>query len=67
MPHKVRTTTFVRHFILNQEEMKYLLNIVLLLLFTQGYSQIQNKTIIKMKIAVWDTYVTKKGRHNNAL
>ena len=57
----------MRHFILNQEEMKYLLNIVLLLLFTQGYSQIQNKTIIKMKIAVWDTYVTKKGRHNNAL
>ena len=60
MPHKVRTTTFVGHFILNQEEMKYLLNIVLLLIFTQGFSQTQNKATSKMKVAVWDTYVTKK-------
>ena len=48
------------HFILNQKEMKYLLNIVLLLIFTQGFSQTQNKATSKMKIAVWDTYVTKK-------
>ena len=48
------------HFILNQEEMKYLLNIVLLLIFAQGFSQTQNKATSKMKVAVWDTYVTKK-------
>lgn len=39
--------------------MKILLNIGLLLIFIQGCSQPQNETISKMKIAVWDTYVTK--------
>jgi len=48
----------VGHFVLNQ--MKLLLNIVLLLIFVQGCSQTQNKTTSKMKVAVWDTYVTKK-------
>lgn len=50
----------MRHFILDQEKMKYLLYLVLPLIFTQGFSQTQNKTTIKMKVAVWDTYVTKK-------
>ena len=40
--------------------MKPILNIVLLLICFQGYSQTQHKTNTKMKIAVWDTYVTKK-------
>lgn len=40
--------------------MKYILNIVLLLIFTQGFSQTQNTKPQKMKVAVWDTYVTKK-------
>ena len=39
--------------------MKLILNIVLLYLF-QGYSQTTNKKSNKMKVAVWDTYVTKK-------
>ena len=39
--------------------MKLLLNIVLLLSFLQGCSQTQNKKSNKMKVAVWDTYVTK--------
>ena len=40
--------------------MKPILNIVLLLICFQGYSHTQHKTNTKMKIAVWDTYVTKK-------
>lgn len=40
--------------------MKLLLNIVLLLTFVQGNSQAEIKTINKMEVAVWDTYVTKK-------
>lgn len=40
--------------------MKILLNFVLLLIFVQGYSQTQHKTTNKMKVTVWDTYVTKK-------
>ncbi len=40
--------------------MKLLLNIVLLLTFIPGCSQTQNNTTSKMKVAVWDTYVTKK-------
>jgi hypothetical protein len=38
--------------------MKLILNIVLLLALLLGCSQAQNKN--KMKVAVWDTYVTKK-------
>lgn len=40
--------------------MKIVLNFVLLLIFTQGYSQTTNIKSNKMKVAVWDTYVTKK-------
>ena len=40
--------------------MKLILNIVLLLIFMQGCSQTENKESNKMKVAVWDTYVTKK-------
>lgn len=40
--------------------MKLVLNIVLLLIFLQGYSQTENKESNKMKVAVWDTYVSKK-------
>ena len=40
--------------------MKLLLNIVLMLTFVQACSQTQNKIKDKMKVAVWDTYVTKK-------
>jgi len=40
--------------------MKLLLNIVLVLIFTYGYSQTINIKSNKMKVAVWDTYVTKK-------
>ena len=40
--------------------MKLLINSVLLLTFIHGHSQAQNKTTSKMKIVVWDTYVTKK-------
>lgn len=40
--------------------MIYILNIVLLLIFNQGFSQQQIKTTSKMEVAVWDTYVTKK-------
>ena len=40
--------------------MKLLLNIVLLLIFVQGYSHAQNKTTNKMQVTVWDTYVPKK-------
>ena len=38
--------------------MKVILNIVLLIIITQGCGLSQNKN--KMKVAVWDTYVTKK-------
>ena len=40
--------------------MKLLLTIVLLLTFITGFSQTQNKATTEMKVAVWDTYVTKK-------
>jgi hypothetical protein len=40
--------------------MKILIHFVLLLIFTQGYSQISPLTTNKMKVTVWDTYVTKK-------
>ncbi|MFZ7115505.1 MAG: DUF2024 family protein [Bacteroidota bacterium] len=40
--------------------MKLILNMVLLLTFVQACSQTQNKTKDNMKVAVWDTYVTKK-------
>ena len=40
--------------------MKLILNTVLLLICLQVYSQTQNKATSKMKVAVWDTYVTKK-------
>jgi Domain of unknown function (DUF2024) len=41
--------------------MKIVLNLALLLTFFQGYSQTQNKPTSNMKVAVWDTYVTKKN------
>jgi hypothetical protein len=41
--------------------MKLLFTIVLLSISISGYSQEQNKIIKKMKIAVWDTYLTKKN------
>lgn len=40
--------------------MKLIFNIVFLLVCMSGCSQSQNKTTNKMKVAVWDTYVTKK-------
>lgn len=40
--------------------MKLILNTVLLLIYFQVYSQTQNTKPQKMKVAVWDTYVTKK-------
>lgn len=43
----------------NYSIMKYLLYTVLLLCCNQAYSQTQKQN--KMKVAVWDTYVTKKN------
>ena len=40
--------------------MNVILKIVLLLISLQGCSQTHNKTKKNMKVAVWDTYVTKK-------
>jgi hypothetical protein len=40
--------------------MKLIINIVLLLICFQGCSQTTDKKNNKMKVAVWDTYVTKK-------
>jgi hypothetical protein len=40
--------------------MKSILTIVLLLICFQGFSQTTTKKSTKMKVAVWDTYVTKK-------
>ena len=40
--------------------MKLILNIVLLLICFQVFSQTKKSKPIKMKVAVWDTYVTKK-------
>lgn len=40
--------------------MKLLLNLILVLIFAKGYSQTTNIKSNKMKVAVWDTYVTKK-------
>ena len=40
--------------------MKLILNVVLLLICFQVFSQTQNTKPQKMKVAVWDTYVTKK-------
>lgn len=40
--------------------MKILIKFALLLILFQGCSQAQNKSISKMKVSVWDTYVTKK-------
>lgn len=57
MPHKVNFPHFVGHLI---KTMKTLLNIILLFTLTKGYSQTLLKQQNKMKIAVWDTYVTKK-------
>jgi hypothetical protein len=40
--------------------MKFILHIVLLLICFQGCSQTTDKKNDKMKVAVWDTYVTRK-------
>jgi hypothetical protein len=40
--------------------MKYLLHTLLLITCFQGCSQTQNNKPQKMKVAVWDTYVTRK-------
>ena len=40
--------------------MKLLINFVLLSILFQSCGQAQDKTTSKMKVAVWDTYVTKK-------
>jgi len=40
--------------------MKILITLVFLLPFLSGCSQTQNNSKNKMKVAVWDTYVTKK-------
>jgi hypothetical protein len=39
--------------------MKLMINIVFLLVCISSISQTQNKPTNKMKVAVWDTYVTK--------
>ena len=41
--------------------MKLILNSVLQLIYFQVFSQTQNSKTNNMKIAVWDTYVTKKN------
>jgi hypothetical protein len=46
--------------ILNFQQMKVIIQILFLLICISCNSQTQNKTTNKMKIAVWDTYVTKK-------
>jgi hypothetical protein len=60
LPHKVSTTTFVGHLNTNASKMKVLCNTILILLVAQGCSQIETNNSKKMKVAVWDTYVTKK-------
>jgi hypothetical protein len=46
--------------------MKKLFTIGFLLICLAGYSQIPAKTQNTMRVAVWDTYVTKKDRRNHA-
>jgi hypothetical protein len=46
--------------IFKQLYMKYLLHTLLLIICFQGCSQTQNNKPQKMKVAVWDTYVTRK-------
>jgi hypothetical protein len=71
LPHIVRITTFVRRFFIRQEIMKHkgliILSfmVVVCLAFTVRRSSTQKKeqNQIKMKVAVWDTYVpAKDGR-----